>query len=136
MKEKLFLAWLLLTVLSASGQKPILDTAVFGKWPAVSNPQISDDGRYSLYYINGIGNLGELHIVNNHTLYAIKASNIRRDASFANKGRYVIYRNAGDTLCIYNLRKDKEVLYHVYGSGKFRTMIDGLATRRREPKKT
>ncbi len=32
-------------------QKPIIDTSVFGNWPSVSNPAISNDGNYFLYSI-------------------------------------------------------------------------------------
>jgi dipeptidyl aminopeptidase/acylaminoacyl peptidase len=39
-------------IAQSKSDKPPIDTSIFGKWPSVQHPQISNNGKYVMYYID------------------------------------------------------------------------------------
>jgi dienelactone hydrolase len=62
MKDIFILLFLCFFVEKALGQKPAIDTTVYGKWPSVGAPTISKNGNYASYLIDN-------EPIGKHTLY-------------------------------------------------------------------
>lgn len=106
MKHLLLLCLLMLLVQFGRAQKPVIDSAVYGKWPRVFNPAISNDGHYIMYNLNN-------RPVKSHTL-VIESVDLdwRREIPGGNwrgmtqDSRMAVYMKPGDTLCIVRLGSD------------------------------
>jgi dipeptidyl aminopeptidase/acylaminoacyl peptidase len=83
--------------------KPAIDTAAFKKWPTLSSPMLSADGKYTYYKIrNNQYGVDTLVIQSTDAKWSKKVINSGA-CSFTANGDKLIYVNPGDSLSILNL---------------------------------
>src|SRR5258705_13731261 len=91
-----FLCILSITLLFA--QKPVIDSLVFGKWPAVGAPAISNDGNYSIFTIfNQPVGCRTLILLNNENNWRVEERNVS-NALITQDSRMVIFTKRKDSL--------------------------------------
>src|SRR5580693_8363363 len=91
----------------ARAQKPPLDTALFGKWPEIQQPMISNDGRYSTYIIkNETPGNDYLHIISNYTNWEFKVV-AGHSPFFCCSSEFLFFLKPHDSLGILDLKKHK-----------------------------
>ena len=86
------------------GQKPALDSATFDRWPEIENPQITNNGKYSMYAVSDkISGGNNLTICSNSTNWRFAISDIHSPAKFSSDSKRAFFINAHDSLAIVNL---------------------------------
>jgi dienelactone hydrolase len=99
MKQAIRLLLILLLPLYTYSQKKIIDSTAYDKWPSVSGPVISNDGRYVMYYQNDSSGV---------TLQATQSKlrkqiNSRSLCFFTTDNKKLIYKLPGDSLAIMTI---------------------------------
>jgi dipeptidyl aminopeptidase/acylaminoacyl peptidase len=102
--------------------KPVIDTGVLGKWPEITSPAISNDGKYSLYVERQGGHFvaneinkhifNILHVaptsypalIKNDSQKGMTIDGVTSDVAFSNDCRYVYFRKEKDSFGILELR--------------------------------
>jgi hypothetical protein len=123
MKQSLLLhCFLLFSIFPLFAQKPQIDTSVFGKWPSLSNPKISHDGKYFLYSISNVPHLyGNSCIIQQlKTGWKKELPNIQT-AESSEDSRKAIFPRGDDTLTLLTLGGNKEE--HIYPVGSYRLFM-------------
>jgi dipeptidyl aminopeptidase/acylaminoacyl peptidase len=94
-------------IICSFGQKPLIDTNIYGKWQEVGNPAMSNDGKYLSYYVDNLP-LQKTTII----IQAVESSWKKEKALencgitvFSPDNRFGIFR-FGDTLGIQTLGSD------------------------------
>jgi len=105
MKRLCLFLILMLSVVNNYGQKPLIDTGVYNKWPTVNTPSISNDGKYVAFVVNNSP-------INNSTL-VIQSSDKRWRSEYIGADRLEFSRNSQiaafmikDSLFILKLREN------------------------------
>jgi len=83
------------------GQKPMIDTSVFGKWPFVYAEKISGDGRYVTYTIREPE--GERQVFSANYSSWKKVFPRSAGADLLSNNRYAVFRTADDSLFLLRL---------------------------------
>jgi fermentation-respiration switch protein FrsA (DUF1100 family) len=103
MKSNLFLLLGLFYCIQTAAQKPALDSSTFGKWPRLTNIQISNDGRYSLYTaIDPLHGTHTLVVRSNRSAWikTVQSTSFSK-ATFTTNSRLAYFLNGHDSLgCI------------------------------------
>jgi hypothetical protein len=88
--------------------KPPIDSTVFGKWPQIQSPQISNDGNYMFYNLKtsftGISQskTNILTVVSIKARWSITIDEVQ-NPSFSNDSKQLYFRNENDSLGILSL---------------------------------
>jgi dipeptidyl aminopeptidase/acylaminoacyl peptidase len=101
MKKLLIVLWVSMPLLGVA-QKPALTEADLRDWPQLTGGDLSNDGRYVAYYTPSKLNAGRLlHIQAVKEPFSMEVA--IHEYSFTEDNREVIYINAGDSLCRFDL---------------------------------
>lgn len=93
--------------LSVYGQKPVIDSTVFGKWPEVRNAQLSNNGKYYSYEIDNqpVGSstsmVGSTDGKWRQILIGVKG------IQFTSDSKKAVYTISKDSVCVFSLEKRK-----------------------------
>ncbi len=110
-KGCLFILFSLVLNESSFAQKPVLDSATFGKWPEINNPKITDDGKYSMFSVSdNLSGVRSLNILSNEGSWKFIANNIHSEAIFSRDSKEVFFVNEHDSLMILKLGTGKASL--------------------------
>jgi dipeptidyl aminopeptidase/acylaminoacyl peptidase len=101
MKKAILLLLHSLFILNTNAQ--LLDKSLFDKWPFVSSPSITNDGKYVAYIINGGRNQGK-------TLSIQSVSNTNQKKTFTDVQTYNFHNNSHQIFVLN--KKDSLVIYH------------------------
>jgi dipeptidyl aminopeptidase/acylaminoacyl peptidase len=104
-----FLAFLSVGVLFGQGNldKPNINSDVYKKWPSVSSPVLSTDGRYALYKINQIEGDEIITILSTDGKWEKKLVGMKNvEVQFLNNNKFAIYAYK-DSIHIIHLKTDK-----------------------------
>jgi len=98
---------ILVTILFLGGevwaQKPALDTAALSKWPFLLNPAINDDGSYVSYSIVRQPTRDETLVLRSTRDSWEKLIPGVKFGRFTSNGKFFLYKNVNDSLCIVTL---------------------------------
>jgi len=114
MKYVIFLFSLMLHFLCVSAQKPALDTTTLTNWEKVENANISNDGKYIYYFVGTNYRHPKTLIL--HTVQGQQERTFLNadNASFTADNRHLLFKNSGDSLCIFTLSNNKaEVIPYI-----------------------
>ncbi len=92
-----------LGALTSMGQKPLIDSSIFGKWPHIENQSISlsNDGKYAIYTLSTAGDRSvTIKAIDRSWEYVIPHST---SAAFSDDNQFALSLKAGDTLMILTL---------------------------------
>lgn len=106
--RKLFVTMLVIEglVVGVFAQKPALDTGILGKWPAIGETMISNDGLYSLYVVSDRkAGVDTLHVVSNRGQWEVVVVGIGNELAFSDNSRWVYFMNVHDSLGIIEVGK-------------------------------
>jgi dipeptidyl aminopeptidase/acylaminoacyl peptidase len=98
-----FVFVILCTSFSLHAQKPLIDTGMFDTWPIVSDPAISNDGKYSLYQVvhqHAEGSTLMINALNGGWKMSEAGAS---GALLTDDSRKVLFMMPGDSLCIQTL---------------------------------
>jgi dipeptidyl aminopeptidase/acylaminoacyl peptidase len=96
--------------LSTQGQKPAIDSSVFGKWPSLGYVKISNDGKYVLYWTENKPRGGQtLVLASTRGQQKLEWTEMSGHKAyyFTQDSRKAIVGLAGDSLGIYTLNENK-----------------------------
>lgn len=99
------------------GQKPVIDSSVFGKWPTAEQPDISSDGKYLVYsdatQLHQQG-LSAVAIETTDKKHRLLVRNVRSYKMLQDK-RQVVFQTGGDSLFVLELGRRR---WAYLGKGK------------------
>ncbi|SFE98164.1 Dipeptidyl aminopeptidase/acylaminoacyl peptidase [Chitinophaga sp. CF118] len=142
MKHFLFFFLLFFSPIYLFAQKPLIDSSVYNKWPSVKGANISNNGKYVLYYIRNEPIGSDILILQaTDNKWKIKVEGIN-DAVFTQNSQSAIFLGPNDSLSLIKLgSKYVEYIDHVisfnlinYGNGewlvyKLNTPLNSLVVR-------
>jgi len=106
---------------STRDNKPCIDASLFGKWPSVTMPGISGDGKYYCYAIeHGGGKYHTLILSDTARKWQIRSS-LSGWYQIAKDAQRIVWINANDSLCIAKFGSN--VLRYIPGVSSF--MLNG-----------
>jgi hypothetical protein len=122
-KMKILLFFAHFICIASLAQKPIVDTNVIGKWPAVRDGKISNNGAFVLYRIDGQP-LGSSTLV----IQATKGSWKKKltglsEASFSDDSKRVIYMQGSDSITL--LTCGSEAVTYIPNVSSFQLVMQG-----------
>jgi dipeptidyl aminopeptidase/acylaminoacyl peptidase len=102
--------------LNVFAQKPVIDTSVFGKWPAVSGGKICNNGKYVSYTIDNQPVYSKTCIIQATESTWKKELPDVQSVTFTEDSRKAIYSRGNETLCIVTLGSGKTEYIHTANS--------------------
>jgi dipeptidyl aminopeptidase/acylaminoacyl peptidase len=93
--------------LNVFAQKPVIDMSVFGKWPAVGEPKITNNGQYALYSVSNTPLNGNTCIIMQTSGKWKKELVGIQGASFSADSRKAFFQQGEDSIGIIYLGTEK-----------------------------
>ncbi|NQX56897.1 S9 family peptidase [Pedobacter panaciterrae] len=102
---------------SLFGQKIVVDSNTYSRWPSLSTPILSNDGKYAIYGINNALNKdGQLVVQSTDRLWKRQFNDVRR-YTITGDSKYLFFATGKDVLTRLTLGTDKTK--HYYGISSF-----------------
>ena len=100
-------SFMFVSLISVLGQKPIIDSSVFGKWPSLAGKNISNNGNYVLYALRNVPvKCWTLVIQSTSGKWEKEIPGIA-EGVFSGDSRQAIFKRGEDSLCLLTLGTEK-----------------------------